>query len=330
MPRPLPPGRIRTGAVASAAVALAACIAGCDRGGNLPDTTAAGDPRPDRERPLVLCTTGMVADLVRAVGGDEVEVVALMQPGVDPHLWTPTRTDVLSILSADGLFLNGLGLEGRAGDSFARVEQSGRPVVRLGETLPRAELLADAGNPSTLDPHVWMDPVLWAKTAPAAADALAQLVPSAKERFAANATRVADEAAALDRAIATGFASVPFAQRVLVTSHDAFRYFGRRYGVEVHGIQGTSTESEPSLAAIEELVAKVSEARVPAVFAETTVNDRGVRALIEGCAARGHEVRLGDALYSDSLGRASLPEGTWPGMMRHNARAVVEGLGGRW
>ena len=318
----------RTCAIPAAALLLA--LAGCGKSADLPATTAGGDPRPDREKPLVLCTTGMVADLVRSVGGGDIEVVALMQPGVDPHLWTPTRTDVLAILSADALFMNGLGLEGRAGDSFARVEQSGRPVVRLAETLPRAELAVDAANPSHLDPHVWMDPVLWAKTAPAAAEALSRIAPESKERFAAAARRFADDAAALDRTIATAVSTVPVAQRVLVTSHDAFRYFGLRYGLAVHGVQGTSTESEPSLAQIEALVALVVDARVPTVFAETTVSDRSVRALVEGCAARGHEVRLGEALYSDSLGRATLPEGTWPGMMRHNAREIVDSLGGRW
>ena len=316
--------------VRNLALAALLLIAGCGESANLPATTAGGDPRPNRAKPLVLCTTGMVADLVRSVGGDDFEVVALMQPGVDPHLWTPTRTDVLAILSADALFLNGLGLEGRAGDSFARVEQSGRPVVRLADTLPRAEIAVDPANPSHLDPHVWMDPVLWAKTAPAAAEALAKVAPDAKARLEANARRFADEAAALDRTISTAMSTVPVAQRVLVTSHDAFRYFGRRYGLEVHGVQGTSTESEPSLAQIESLVELVANGRVPTVFAETTVNDRSVRALVEGCAARGHEVRLGEALYSDSLGRASLAEGTWPGMMRHNARTIVDALGGRW
>ncbi|MFM7051168.1 MAG: metal ABC transporter solute-binding protein, Zn/Mn family [Planctomycetota bacterium] len=311
-----------------ALLALPLALPSC--GDGRPATTAGGDPMPARERPRVVCTTAMVGDVVRAVAGDAIDAVVLIGPGVDPHLWTPTRTEVLEILESDAVFLSGLMLEGRAGDAFARVEQSGRPVVRIAETIPSSELIADPQHTAYRDPHVWMDPVLWAQTAPAVADALARIAPASRDAFAAAATRFAADAAALDAEIARAASTVPVQRRMLVTAHDAFGYFGRRYGLEVRGIQGLSTESEPSLARIEQLVDELCTRGVPAVFPETTVGDRGVRALIEGCAARGHEVRLGDALFSDSLGRPSLPEGTWAGMLRHNARTVVEALGGRW
>lgn len=304
-------------------------LAACGSANEQPTTTAAGDPRPEREKPLVVCTTGMVGDLVRSVAGDHAEIVVLMAPGTDPHLWTPTRTDVLRILDADAVFMNGLLLEGRAGDAFARVETSGRPVVRLAESLDRRELLTDPANPSHFDPHVWMDPVLWAKTAPAVAVALTKVSPDHAKDFNAGATRIAAEADALDREIKIELAPIVAGQRLLVSAHDAFGYFGRRYDLEVRGLQGISTESEPSLAAIEALVDEMCEKSIPAIFGETTVSNRSLQAIVDGCAARDHEVRMGESLYSDSLGAASTAGATWAGMLRHNARSIAAGLGGR-
>lgn len=306
-----------------AALSLAAC------GGGTSSTTAAGDPRPARDKPLVVATTPMVGDLVRAIGGDRVGLVVLIAPGSDPHLWTPTRSEVLQVLDADAVFMNGLMLEGRAGDSFARVELSGRPVVRVAETLAKSDLLTDQANPSHFDPHVWMDPVLWAKTAPAVRDALAKIDPDGKPAFDKNLATFEADAAALDRDCALAIDSIPAAQRTLVTAHDAFGYFGRRYGLAVRGIQGISTESEPSLGDIEALVGQIAEERIPAIFVETTVSDRTVRAVVDGCAAKGHELKVGEALYSDSLGRTGSPEGTWTGMLRHNAKSIANALGGR-
>jgi manganese/zinc/iron transport system substrate-binding protein len=309
---------------------LVACGSGSDApGSTTADTTAAGDPRPDRAKPLVVCTTGIVGDLVRTVAGEHAEVVVLIAPGTDPHLWNPTRSNVLRILEADAVFMNGLLLEGRAGDAFARVETSGRPVVRLAESIDRKDLLTDTANSSHFDPHVWMDPTLWARTAPAVATALAKASPDHAKDFEAGAARVATEAEALDREIRIELSAIPVGQRTLVTAHDAFGYFGRRYDLEVRGVQGISTESEPSLAAIEALVAEMSEKSIPAIFAETTVSDRSVRAIVDGCGARGHEVRVGESLYSDSLGPAASDGATWAGMLRHNARAIAAGLGGR-
>ena len=306
---------------------LALTLAAC--GGGTPSTTAAGDPRPARDKPLVVATTPMVGDLVREIGGDRIDLVVLIAPGTDPHLWTPTRTEVMKVLEADAVFMNGLMLEGRAGEAFARVELSGRPVVRVAEKLPKSDLLTDQQNSSHFDPHVWMDPVLWAKTAPAVRDALAKIDPDGKESYDRNLTAFETTAAALDRDCSLAINTIPVAQRTLVTAHDAFGYFGRRYGLAVRGIQGLSTESEPSLGDIEELVGKIAEERIPAIFIETTVSDRTVRAVVDGCAAKGHELKLGEALYSDSLGRAGSAEGTWAGMMRHNAKSIANALGGR-
>ena len=301
---------------------------GCGGGSDRPAVPGA----PARETPglpLLVATTPMVADVVRNVAGPHAEVVALIGPGVDPHLWTPTRTDILRILDADAVFLNGLMLEGRVGDSIARVESAGRPVLRIAQALDKSELLTDPARSSYFDPHVWMDPLLWAKTAAPVARVLAELVPAHADAFFANARAFEAKAAALERECAAMLATIPRELRTLVSAHDAFEYYGRRFDLEVRGIQGLSTESEASIADIEQLVAEISQKRISAAFIETTVSDRTVRSLVEGCASLGHDLHIGDPLYSDSLGRPGTPEGTWEGMLRHNTRVIAENLGAR-
>jgi manganese/zinc/iron transport system substrate-binding protein len=215
------------------------------------------------------------------------------------------------------------------GDVLERVRAAGRPVVLLAESLPRERLRANADYPDAADPHVWMDPILWAEAAGAADAALGRLVPDVRETFADNLVRFRARLARLDAYAREAIASIPENARVLVTAHDAFSYFGARYGLEIESIQGLSTEAEANLAAIEALVRKLVDRRVPAVFAETSVPDRAVRALIEGAGARGQRVVLGGNLFSDAMGRAGTYEGTYEGMMDHNITTIARALGGQ-
>ncbi|HEV7264921.1 MAG TPA: zinc ABC transporter substrate-binding protein [Falsiroseomonas sp.] len=279
--------------------------------------------------PSVIATVGMVGDVVREVSGGRVRAETLIGEGVDPHLFRPTRADIAKLLRADAVFGNGHRLEGRMGDVLERVRQSGKPVVLLAEALPREKLRANPDYPDAADPHVWMDPTLWSEAAGAAEVALGRLVPEARETFAGNLARFRGQLARLDAYAKEAIATVPENARVLVTAHDAFAYFGQRYGLEEESIQGLSTEAEANLAAIEELVAKLVSRRVPAVFAETSVPDRAVRALIEGAAARGHQVALGGNLFSDAMGRPGTYEGTYEGMIDHNVTTIVRALGGQ-
>jgi manganese/zinc/iron transport system substrate-binding protein len=279
--------------------------------------------------PTALCTVAMVGDVVREIAGNRLRVETLIGEGVDPHLFRPTRSDIARLLSADAVFGNGHRLEGRMGDVMDRVRGTGRPVVLLAESLPRDRLRANPDYPDAADPHVWMDPRLWADAAPAALPPLAQLVPDAREGFADNLARYRARLARLDTYAEEVLATVPPNARVLVTAHDAFGYFGARYGFEVESIQGISTESEANLAAIEALVRKLAEQRIPAVFAETSVPDRAVRALIEGAGARGQRVALGGNLISDAMGKAGTYEGTYEGMLDHNITTIARALGGR-
>jgi len=250
----------------------------------------------------------MVGDLVRDIGGGGIRAETLINEGVDPHLFRPTRADIARLLGADILFANGHRLEGRMGDVLARAAANGKPVVLVAESLPRSKLRANPEYPDAADPHVWMDPVLWAEAAGSISDGLSRLIPDQASVFAANL--------AAPR------------QRLLVTAHDAFGYFAARYGLEVDSIQGLSTESEANLARIEALVRGLVERRIPAVFAESSVPDRAVRALIEGAGARGQRVALGGTLFSDSMGKPGTYEGTYHGMLDHNFTTIARALGG--
>ncbi len=280
-------------------------------------------------RPVqVVATTGMVGDLVSAIAGDRAALHMMMGPGVDPHLYRATRADLERLLRADLVLANGLGLEGRLAETFARVARAGKSVLAVAETLPEQDLIAVADAPGAFDPHVWMDPSLWAKAAEPVAQALIRLDPAGEMLFRRNLETLRADVAAIDGYAATAIATIPANARVLITAHDAFAYFGRRYGLAVMGIQGLSTETEAGLRRIADLVELVVAGRIPAIFAETSVPDRNLRALIEGAAARGHRVVLGGTLFSDSMGQPGTYEGTYLGMLDHNVTTIVRALGG--
>jgi manganese/zinc/iron transport system substrate-binding protein len=279
-------------------------------------------------RPKILATTGMVADLARAVAGDRAEVSALMGEGVDPHLYKPTRSDIAKLTRADMVLVNGLHLEGKMAEAFQRVAATGKPVVAVAARVPAEQRITPPQFEGNDDPHVWMAPTLWAHALDAVRDALTAADPAGAEAYARNTDVYRAELMALDAYARRVLDSIPATARVLVTAHDAFNYLGRAYNIEVRGIQGISTESEAGLKGIEELVALLAERKIPAVFPETSVSDRNVQALIEGAAARGHSVALGGALFSDAMGAPGTYEGTYIGMIDHNVTLISRALGG--
>jgi manganese/zinc/iron transport system substrate-binding protein len=309
-------------ALVAALVGAGMAMSGCGGGGA---ATAA-----EAERLRVVATTGIAADLMRQVGGDRVEVVSLMPADADPHLFRPGRSDLRTMLEADLVVAHGLGLEGRLADALDRLEASGTPLLRLGELADPADLLADPAAPDAPDPHLWMDPQLWGRLALAVAAELASLDAAGAASHRARGEAHAAELAAIDALAVAAIETVPPASRVLVTAHDAFSYLGRRYGIEVAAVQGISTESEAGLQAIESIVALVSSRQVPAIFIERTVSPRPIEAVVAGVAAAGGEVAVGGTLYSDALGAEGSGADTVAGMLQHNLRTIVEGLGGRW
>lgn len=307
-----------------AAFALAACGPAGQPEAAVAETTAA-----DAGSTLtIVATTGMVADSVSRVAGDRAEVIGLMDAGVDPHLYKPTRSDVDRLLGADVVFYNGLLLEGKMTDTLIRAANSGKPVIAVTEQIDDSALLEPEDFEGLADPHVWMDPSAWVTAVDVIRDKLIEIDPAGESAYTANAEAYADEVRALDAYAERVLGSVSEQQRILITAHDAFNYMGHRYGYEVLGVQGLSTESEAGVSDIERLVDLIVERQIGAVFAETTISDRNVTALIDGAAARGHEVIIGGSLFSDAMGDAGTYEGTYIGMIDHNVTAIARALGG--
>ena len=275
----------------------------------------------------VVATTGMIADAARRVGGDLVEVKALMGPGVDPHAYRQTRTDIAAMTRADLVLWHGLYLEAQMEDFMHGLDDR-QKVVAVAEALPKNVLLGHDDYDDKYDPHVWMNPNLWTKVVLAVRDALAEIRPDDREAFEANASAHLNDVGELANYASKVLSSVPAESRVLLTAHDAFNYFGSAYGFEVLGIQGISTESEAGLNRIAELVDMLVERDIRAVFVESSVSDRNIRALVEGAAARGHEVMVGGELFSDAMGTDGTYEGTYLGMIDHNTTTITRALGG--
>nr|WP_242648590.1 zinc ABC transporter substrate-binding protein [Cognatishimia maritima] len=279
------------------------------------------------EKLSVVATTGMIADAVRQVGGDLVDVRGLMGPGVDPHAYRQTRTDIVAMTRADLVLWHGLYLEAQMEDFFHDLEGK-RRVIAVAEGLPKEVLKGHDDYADKFDPHVWMDPELWAQVVTEVRDTLIETRPEDAAIFEANAAAHLEEISRLSEYAQTAMVTVPEEARVLLTAHDAFGYFGTAYGFEVLGIQGISTQSEAGLNRISELVDMLVERKVAAVFVESSVSDRSIRALIEGAAAKGHDVKIGGELFSDAMGIEGTYEGTYVGMIDHNITTIASALGG--
>ena len=279
------------------------------------------------ERLTVVATTGMIADAVTNIGGDLVEVQALMGPGVDPHAYRQTRTDIVALANADLVLWNGLYLEAQMEDFLIGLGEGGS-VVAVAEAVPENLLLGSEDYEGRFDPHLWMNPNLWSRVVINIRDALVDVHPESADAFNANADAYLAELSDLARYTNEVLSSVPVESRVVLSAHDAFNYFGNAYGFEVVGIQGISTESEAGLQRIGALVDMLVDNDIRAVFVETSVSDRNIQALIEGAAAEGHEVVIGGELFSDAMGEPGTYEGTYIGMIDHNATTISAALGG--
>lgn len=275
----------------------------------------------------VVTTTGMIGDAAMEVGGDLVEVRTLMGPGVDPHAYRQTRSDIVAMANADLVLWHGLYLEAQMEEFLADLAGQ-TPTVAVAESLPRNLLIGHDDYEGRHDPHVWMNPNLWSLVVANVRDALIAQMPDHEADFRANADAHLAELQDLARYSADVLASVPPESRVLLTAHDAFNYFGSAYGFEVMGIQGISTESEAGLQRVSELVDMLVDRNIRAVFVESSVSDRNIRALIEGAAAEGHTVEIGGELFSDAMGEGGTYEGTYLGMIDHNVTVISRALGG--
>lgn len=291
-------------------------VAAC---GGSPGTNADGGVE-------VVATTNIVADLVRTIGGTQVAVEALMGPGIDPHLYKASAGDVRRMSSADAIFYNGIHLEGKMSEILERMGEGEVRTVAVAECVPEEELIASTGFSGLHDPHVWFDVALWSKTVDCVLETLVALDPDHATGYLERAEAYQAELATLDLWVRERIKALDPEQRVLVTAHDAFGYFGRAYGFEVRGLLGVSTAAEAGTSDVQELAEFIVEREIPAIFVETSVPPRYVQALQEAVDARGFAVAIGGSLYSDSLGDPGTPAGSYSGTVRQNVQTIVSAL----
>ena len=294
-------------------------VAGCGGEGS----GKSGEALAEGQKIRATTTTTMITDLVRQVGGDEVEVTGLMGPGVDPHLYKASQGDVEALQEADAVFYNGLNLEGQMGDILVRTSQQ-IPTVQVTEAIPEDELLPFEEGQN--DPHVWFDVTMWRQTVDPVVEQLSELRPDAAETFEQHGESYKQQLDELDSYVEENISSIPEEQRVLVTAHDAFNYFGRRYGMEVQGLQGISTEAEAGAGDVQELADFLAENEIPAIFVESSVPRRNIEAVQAAVQDRGWDVQIGGELYSDAGGDAGTEAETYVGMVRENTDTITEAL----
>src|SRR5690606_1474510 len=290
--------------------------------------SATLDPHSGEDPVRVVTTTTFLDDTVREIGGEHVTTVRLMGPGVDPHVYEARASDLQQMRSADVVVAVCLHLEGSLMRTLQAVAET-KHVLFAGEEVHEHLLLApppDAGPEEEYDPHVWFEPRLWAYVVDAVTAQLAELDPAHADDYRRRGVAYRERVLAVGEEARALLADIPERSRVLVTSHDAFRYLGRAFDLEVLAIQGISTQQEASTADINRVAEIVAEREVKSVFVETSVSDRTVNAVLAAVRHRGGQARLGAPLYSDSTGEDGTAEGTYLGMVRANAERIAEGL----
>ena len=282
----------------------------------------------ENDRPnglYIVTTTGMIEDAVKNIGGDSVKVEALMGPGIDPHLYKATQGDLQKLQEADLILYNGLFLEGKMGDILENMKRI-KPVVAVAENIPEDELLTIPQYNNSYDPHIWFDVSLWKSAVMAIGEAMMDEDPANAAFFGENLQNYLQALDTLHQYVKRQISTIPRQQRVLITAHDAFGYFGRAYDIEVKGLQGISTLSEPGIRDIKELVDYAIEHEIKAVFVETSVSERAIKAVVEGAKQRGFDLEIGGNLFSDAMGQRGTPKGTYIGMVQSNVETIVEAL----
>lgn len=284
------------------------------------------DPQNNPEDKIdIVCTTGMIGDMVQMLVGDSLKVHTLMGPGVDPHIYKPSQGDIQILTNADVIVYNGLHLEGKMNEIFEKLRKQ-KTIIVASEGLNEQDLINSTDFVGAQDPHIWFDVQLWKRVSESVAAQLKQRYPHLRKNIDLNALTYGVNLLALDQYCQSQMASIPEDQRIMITAHDAFKYFGRAYNLEVRGLQGISTTAEFGLKDISQLVQFVSDKKIKALFVESSVPQKSIEAVIEGCQKRGHNVILGGELFSDAMGAAGSPEGTYVGMVKHNVETIVKAL----
>lgn len=278
-----------------------------------------------REKPLIVATTSIMADGVRNLVGENAEVVALMPAGVDPHLYKASVRDLDLLQNADLVIYHGLFLEGKMTEIFEKLAFS-KSLINASETLPSELLLRSGPEAHSVDPHIWFDVNLWSKAMEHTASEIIKWKPEWKSAIEANSTNYQRQLAELNQEIQIKVNELRSANQALITAHDAFAYFGKAYKLEVQGLQGLSTLSEPGLRDLTGLVQFIVDRNIQAVFAEQTISPKAIEAVVAGCANQNHTIVMAGPLYTDSLDAPGTPAGTYIGMVRTNVQVIFENL----
>lgn len=277
------------------------------------------------EKPHVVATTGMLYDAVLNIAQDKVTAEAIMGPGVDPHLYKATQGDLSKFNKADLIVFNGILLEGKMSDILTKLGRQ-KPVVAAAESVPKSMLRSAVGYDDAFDPHVWFDVKRWKYVIRSINEALIQLDSTNQEFFNRNTDAYLQKLDSLDAFVEERITEIPEDQRILVTAHDAFEYFGDGYGMRVEGLQGISTVADFGLKDIADIIDLIIENKIKAIFVETSVSEKSINAVVTGCREKGHEVKIGGYLYSDAMGEFGTEEGTYIGMFKKNVETIVEAL----
>jgi len=302
-------------------LALTVLVTSCNEQANSPSTE-------EKNGLQVVCTVGMISNLAQEITGDHATVTNIIGEGADPHVYKHTSKDVKLLQSADLILFNGYHLEGKMEGILKKMNANGKAAYAVAEAVVSHDaLLKDEEGAD--DPHLWMDVSQWRRVAQYVHQMLVEQLPAQKEDLDANYNDLDQRLDQLHHYCQQTLATIPANQRFLVTAHDAFGYMESAYGLNVRGIQGLSTESEAGLKDLEDLIVFLKEKQIPAVFIESSVNDKNVKALIEGAQAQGHKVKIGGELFSDAMGAPNTYEGTYIGMIDHNVTTITRALGGK-
>ena len=274
---------------------------------------------------MIVCTTNILADAVKNLVDERVDVKSLMGPGVDPHLYKATQGDLQLLRQADLIIYNGLHLEGKMGEILEKMSQS-QAVLAVGDQLPKDVLIATTEFGANYDPHIWFDITLWIKALAIISQSLQVHFPDMKDSITSHYARYQAELYQLDQWVQDQILTIDPNQRILITAHDAFSYFGKAYGIEVKGLQGISTLAEYGLRDVSNMVDLITERKIKAIFVESSVNERSIQAVVEGSRKKGHEVVIGGMLYADALGAPDEASGSYVGMIKHNVSTIKNAL----
>jgi manganese/zinc/iron transport system substrate-binding protein len=288
-------------------------------------SSGSEEPRTSNGKLNIVTTTGMIADAAKNVAGDHAEVMALMGPGVDPHLYKATQGDLTKLNGADIIFYNGLHLEGKMVEALEKLARR-KKVFAVSDEIDTSLLRRPPEFKGAYDPHIWFDVKIWSNAVRHVEKMLVEVDSAHAGDYHRNAAAYLTHLDSLDTWVRTQIATIPQERRVLVTAHDAFGYFGRAYEIEVRGLQGISTVAEYGLADVTSIIDLIVSRRIKAVFVESSVPKRSIEKVVEGVRSRGHEIVIGGQLFSDAMGNAGTPEGTYIGMVSANVNTIVNAL----